>query len=574
MVSDMEIRHFHLFCGLGGGARGFNRGEARVGSLRARFRCIGGIDSDPMACADFRRLAGVEASCIDLFNREQYAAFHGREPDDDWREAMPADIQRAAGGERPHIVFLSAPCKGFSGLLPERRSKTDKYRALNELTLRGIWLMLEAWSDDPPELIVFENVPRIMHRGRRLLDQITGLLRGAGYVVAETTHDCGEIGNLAQRRKRFLLVARHIEKVPPFLYEPVCRPLRGVGEVLGRLPVPGPEPVLPMHRTPNLQWKTWVRLALIEAGGDWRSLNRLTIRDGIVSDYGIAPDVHWHDGVLGVQDWTKPAGTISSRGTVTTGRYTVADPRCHYRADASSMRYKVIAWDQTTNTITGSGNIAAAAQSIADPRRSTERANYQQYGVCAWDKAGCTVSGQMQPGGGPFSVADPRTLNRKRGDHYVGGGHYGILRWTDHARTISANGNYDNSFNSVADPRMQGGDEIINIKQSLPKPDERLFCEIRSVDGTWHRPLTTLELAALQGLVDVDETLELEGLSDSAWRERIGNAVPPPAAQAIAGVMGRTLLLAWSGETFFLSSEPIWVRPIATALSVAEGPLI
>lgn len=30
---DVEIRHFHLFCGLGGGAKGFNRGRADVGHL-------------------------------------------------------------------------------------------------------------------------------------------------------------------------------------------------------------------------------------------------------------------------------------------------------------------------------------------------------------------------------------------------------------------------------------------------------------------------------------------------------------------------------------------------------------
>jgi hypothetical protein len=31
--------------------------------------------------------------------------------------------------------------------------------------------------------------------------------------------------------------------------------------------------------------------------------------------------------------------------------------------------------------------------------------------------------------------------------------------------------------------------------------------------------------------------------------------------------MGRTLLMAWSGTTFFLDSQPIWVRPIALALN-------
>lgn len=39
----------------------------------------------------------------------------------------------------------------------------------------------------------------------------------------------------------------------------------------------------------------------------------------------------------------------------------------------------------------------------------------------------------------------------------------------------------------------------------------------------------------------------------------------------IASEMGRTLLLAWSGETFALGCTPIWVRPVAVALSVAQG---
>ncbi|MFO6400181.1 DNA cytosine methyltransferase, partial [Pseudomonas aeruginosa] len=71
-----------------------------------------------------------------------------------------------------------------------------------------IWLMGEAWKNDPVPLIVFENVPRLATRGRHLLDQINSLLSHYGYAVAETTHDCGELGGLAQSRKRFLLVAR------------------------------------------------------------------------------------------------------------------------------------------------------------------------------------------------------------------------------------------------------------------------------------------------------------------------------------------------------------------------------
>jgi len=107
----------------------------------------------------------------------------------------------------------------------------------------------------------------------------------------------------------------------------------------------------------------------------------------------------------------------------------------------------------------------------------------------------------------------------------------------------------------------------------MPALRDKLVAMIQSLDGTWHRPFTTLELAALQGLVDPEEQLELDGLSDGAWRERIGNAVPPPAAQAIASMMGETLLLAWAGETFILSATPVWVRPVAAALSLPGASL-
>lgn len=40
MTENREIRHFHLFCGLGGGALGFNRGHAHVGNIEAKFKCL------------------------------------------------------------------------------------------------------------------------------------------------------------------------------------------------------------------------------------------------------------------------------------------------------------------------------------------------------------------------------------------------------------------------------------------------------------------------------------------------------------------------------------------------------
>lgn len=234
-----EITHFHFCCGLRGAKKGFNAAKPQVNGLAGVFRCIGGIDNDRDAIRDFDRAGpGRPGTVMDLFTREQYTAFHGRPPPDEWKEATAEDIRRAAGYERPNIVFISAPCKGASGLLSETLSLSPKYQALNALTLRCVWLMREAWADDPADLIGFENVPRFATRCLHLRDQIRQLLQ-PDYAVNETTHDCGELGALAQRRKRFLLVGRHIDKVPPFLFEPQRKPLRAVGDVLGRMPLPG-----------------------------------------------------------------------------------------------------------------------------------------------------------------------------------------------------------------------------------------------------------------------------------------------------------------------------------------------
>jgi hypothetical protein len=59
---------------------------------------------------------------------------------------------------------------------------------------------------------------------------------------------------------------------------------------------------------------------------------------------------------------------------------------------------------------------------------------------------------------------------------------------------------------------------------------------------------------------------------DSAWGERIGNAVPPEAAAAIAGLMGTTLLLAMTGADFHVEQRPDLGRPVAIVLSVRPQP--
>lgn len=624
-----DLKAFFPFAGIGGAPRGFKKAKPYIKGLRGQWRVLGGIDNDAGAVANANRILEARIAVGDLFSAEQYERFHGCKPPDGWQELTPADIRAAAGGETPDLILTSPPCKGYSGLLAESKSKTDRYQALNELALRGVWLCLEAWADDPPAFFLLENVPRMATRGRKFLDRVVALLHHYGYATAETVHDCGDLGGLAQSRKRLLLVARHLEKVPNFLYQPPSKPLRAVGDVLGKLPVPGPDcDALPLHRLPRLHWKTWVRLAFVEAGSDWRSLNRLRVDDGMLADYALVPDRPYHNGAFGVQDWDEHAGTVTGNGRPAGGTFSVADPRFDPR-DYDSQQYGVRNWGEPTGAVINVKSPGQGGFCVSDPRVGQERPRFNhayrvvrfdetapavhggaanvadprppagplfsKYAVSRWDgRTGTVIGGDDQ---GAYAVADPRPAwENRRNNLHVGA-------WDDHAHTVIAGGKgVQGGWLSVADPRPKlgmrddrsyrrnvghygvvpwhatSGAITGSLKTDsgpgniadprLPAPSDKLQCLIVAEDGTWHRPFTTLECAALQSLFDIDEyrDFRLTGGSDGQIREWIGNAIPSDAAEAMAEVFGHALLLAGSGETFVLSNAPIWVREHVAAI--------
>jgi site-specific DNA-cytosine methylase len=518
---ERVFRHGHMACGIGAGAKGFNMANPRVGNMRGRFECAGGIDVDEGAIRNFQHMTGVKGTVMDLFDEDLYRAFHDKAPPRGWRPAAPEDIRAVFG--RLDILFASYPCKGFSGLLSSASAETAKYQALNGLTLRGMMLSLEAYKDDPVAIVAFENVPRIAtKRGAEFLAKIDALYRAYGYIISDvedSIHNCGEIGGLAQSRKRFLRLYRHPSKVPNFIYQPEKKRLRGVGEVIGKLPMPGDPAAGIMHRVPSLQWKTWVRLAFVPAGKDWRALNELAVIDGRLRDFGILPERELRDGVLGVMGWDETASTTG------TSAFAVADPRPTHGPNAHTNKMRVVGSDDPAPTITGSDRVGSGALSVADPR--------------------------------------PEGFRGGR-DNWKGHEHYGVIPWSDTARSVTGSACYDNGRWSVADPRAQAAEEIA----ALPEPGDRGTWCIISPDGTRHRPFTTLELAALQSLFDPEEAFDLEGGSDAMKREWIGNAVPSQAARGMAEEIGEALLLASLGETFTLSTKAIWVSPYRMALAV------
>lgn len=365
-MTDRVYKDFGLCCGIGGMPLGLAQSSAEYRGVRASFQCIGGIDYDAIACRDFKRLVGVEASCIDLFSTQQMLDYNElSDVPDGWVEAQPEDIFRAAGSQYPNIVTTSSPCKALSGLLSNEKAASKKYQALADLTVRSIWLTLLAFEADLPEIIFFENVPRIQsERGAHLLKQISGLMESYGYAIHMGVHDAGEIGGLGQKRPRFFIMGRNTAKVKSFIYKPVNRGLKSIGSVIGRLPPVGDTANGgDMHRLPRMSNSTALRLAVIHSGGDWRDL--LNDMSGVNV---------WRDESMNCYRLSRFTTPDTIDEVLTNMVRTEMPMGCKPRGGV----LKVMDYKRHSDCITASGDIWASSNAVADKRGMTE---YRQDGI-------------------------------------------------------------------------------------------------------------------------------------------------------------------------------------------------
>ena len=438
---------FFLFGGSGGGAIGAQQAMGEYRGQRATFVSVGSIDCDARACEDFRNLTQSPALELDLFDREQYRAYHGKEPPRFWSEAGPEQIRAATGGVAPEWVVTSPPCQGFSGLLPKSAAGSAKYQALNYLAVRGIWLMLEAYRKDPPSIILFENVPRIVQRGPEILETIKRLLDAYGYAVQDGYHDAGQLGGLAQRRMRYFLIARNLKKTRRFVYHPPSQPLKAIGDVIGPLPLPDDPAGGPMHKLPRLKWLTWVRLALIRAGHDWHDLQN--IQPG---SFRLEHDPR--GGVWRVAKWEQAATAITANARVGGSNCVaaVADPRVPESEGRHQNHFRVRPWDEQAGAVTGASHITGGAGVVADPRVTCSSfPNLMK--VAEWDgqTGAVTASTSVSSGNGTAAVADPRyALSDSPHRH---DNKYRVQSFDGPARTVVGQHEVQTGAACVADPR-------------------------------------------------------------------------------------------------------------------------
>lgn len=507
-----EFTALFPFGGSGGGALGFAQARAAAHGLQGRFRILGGLDFDAIACADFERFTGAPSWCVDV------------------EDVTPEDLRERYGATAPDVVFMSPPCKGSSRLLSSKKAATDKYRRMNRLAVVWTRVMLQAWAE-PPALVLLENVPGMPARAAGMLEELRHVLAEAGYVFHESDHDCGVLGGLAQHRRRYLLVARHAATCPPLLYQPPARRVRGVGEVLEQLPMPATQAAAewgPLHTMPRLSWRNWLRLALVPAGGDWRDLA------GVLEGRARREVFRRH----AVQEWSEPHPAVTGPGGHSVEA--VADPRVAVPARTwGGGDLGVTEWDQPSATIAGESMPRNGRFSVADPRglgfgsRQAGRTRAEQrpawYGVLAWDESARAIAGTVQVGTGSYAVADART------------------GWAEGVRMLTL-------------------DEAMGLDLDPAKPPP-FTPVIIAEDGTWHRPMTLLELSAIQSYpVTIGGAPIPWSGTRTQTAEHIGNSVPPAAARAIAQQMLETLLTAAAdGWSLAGGDTPVWVEPAEVA---------
>lgn len=454
----LKYRVADVFCGLGGMVLGYHRARTQMAGHEGRFETVLALDAWDVAAESCHRMTGIKVTLADLFTREQYTAYHAERrcwcrpgkarksrprtgetlaechnaPPPWFRELTPNDIRAMCPGGADAIK-ASPPCKRFSRLLSNAKANSPRYEALNDLVVRWLWLWLEAFPDNPPRLVIMENVPdiadpkrKVKRRGEDLVDRVERMLAAYKYASRRSKFDCGRIANLAQHRDRFLLVARHVPTTRAVLLEPFETPMRTIGQVIGDLPPPIVDEGIPMHVLPTSTDRTRERLAYVTAGADWRSIER---------NWMSAPGWRW--AAAGRFDVLAPSDAAGD-----------IDPR--FDRVAFNTVCRLAGWDQQAPCVQGGGGQSNG--NVADPRYG--KAWPGILGVRTLDDQAPTLSTRSGPTTGAYSVADDRVVGDPRlapsDDRHTS--KFAVRELDGQARTVTGERGYGGG--TIADRRV------------------------------------------------------------------------------------------------------------------------
>lgn len=291
---------------------------------------------------------------------------------------------------------------------------------------------------------------------------------------------------------------------------------------------------------------------------------------------------------FGVASFRRPHTVVRGRMNVQTSRASVADP--HVATPGLKPRKSrknggggVESWGKPGHAVLGEGTVQNCRVSLADPRLGcTPRKG--PYGVQSARRPARTVLGQAAHDNSVSSYADPQVGQAAgwRSDPHRGS--YEVASQKRPARTVRGKHDPRIAPAAVVDDRgwpipthflvIENGEHVLygpelDFKSHRPAP-----IVIVAPDGTWHRPMTDRELAALQGF-PLDCYFDGPSSTRPAQkpgpkhpdrpyraavpgrREWIGNAIPPPTAYAI-GLMIAECLRSTKRATFLRGGD-VWV---------------
>jgi hypothetical protein len=285
-----------------------------------------------------------------------------------------------------------------------------------------------------------------------------------------------------------------------------------------------------------------------------------------------------HHGKYVVVALDQPAKTVTGAGRVGSGAQSIAQP---VSDKTFRGRWGVLAANEPSGTVTGNARIATGANAIAaqPPLDLVPKVECFPKGYAVIDRAtqpSLAVAGTSSVGCGTYSITDAVPTSQPT----VGGPTFVALSYAEAKRV--ADGEVAAPF-AIVDPERP--DEPLAIVDDMTKPPFRWVgagkkrrkvavpLVLVSEDGTWHRPLTTLELAVLQGLPWQHEGKPLDfGGGSTSQRTLIGNMIPMPVGQAIGDQILRAGIAADAGAFFLTNgSSGVWVRREHMARLIALG---
>jgi DNA (cytosine-5)-methyltransferase 1 len=169
---DDTLHAINLFCGAGG---------LTLGLKKAGFNVLAGVEVNPEIAKTYK----ANHPEIKLLIK-------------DVRKVTGADIFELTGKEKIDLVAGCPPCQGFSQLT----EKYKRYDLRNELILEMARLIEEI----KPKMVMMENVPGIVTKGKSILNEFVKKLENFGYSINMDVLQMADYG-IPQSRRRFVLLA-------------------------------------------------------------------------------------------------------------------------------------------------------------------------------------------------------------------------------------------------------------------------------------------------------------------------------------------------------------------------------